>query len=337
MAEGVEMNEQFPGGFLRPGFEREVANAFSQLTDQLGHLSTTVANQGISQNIPPFDGKSKDFYAWVKSIEKFCTLTNVPANNYKLVAYNSSRDTVSSFIARYMNQFPRGTWENLKTELSSRFGEVVDESHAAVLLRKVKQKEGEPIQSYAERLITLAEQAFTNQNRQAETQLVGYFIDSLYYDHLKMKVLRINPPTLDEAVNCALYDQNLRKRFNLRSGRDYKSLESNDEPMDVSHVRPRMCCQRCHRSNHSTKDCRASIRPQINAVNTQQVSTQYHNWGNQQSNDSWDYGDNRGQRQQNMTGVRKCWICGSDKHLKRNCPGKQNMTSNRNSSNQQGN
>ena len=66
MAEGVEMNEQLAGGFVRPEFEREVANAFNQLTDQLGYLSTTVANQGISQNITPFDGKSKDFYAWVK-------------------------------------------------------------------------------------------------------------------------------------------------------------------------------------------------------------------------------------------------------------------------------
>ena len=57
------------------------------------------------------------------------------------MAYNSSRDAVSSFMARYMNQFPRGTWDNLKTELTTRFGEVIDESHAAVLLRKVKQRE----------------------------------------------------------------------------------------------------------------------------------------------------------------------------------------------------
>ena len=345
MAEGVEMNEQIPGGVFRPNFEREVANAFTQLTDQLGHLSTTVANQGISQNITPFDGKSKEFYPWLKSIEKFCTLTNVPADNYKLVAYNSGRDAVSSFIARYMNQFPRGTWDNLKTELTTRFGEVIDESHAAVLLRKVKQREGEPIQSYAERLITLAEQAFTNQNHQAqrvaETQLVGYFIGGLYYDHLKMKVLRFNPPTLDEAVNCALYEQNLRKRFNLRSGRDYKGIDSNEEPMDVGHVRPRMRCQRCNRTNHNTKDCRANIRPQINAVNTQQLSTQ--TWGNYHAYHNPDYqnqqfGDNnRSSRWQNRSEIRKCWICGSDKHFKRNCPRNQNSSAQGNSSNQQGN
>ena len=239
-----------------------------------------------------------------------------------------------------MQQFPRGSWDNLKTELSTRFGEVIDESHAAVLLRKVKQKENEPIQSYAERLITLVEQAFTNPARQAqkvaEKQLVGYFIDGLYYDHLKMKVLRVNPPTLDEAVNCALYEQNLRKRFNLRSGREYQGRDATEEPMDVSHVRPRQRCQRCHRTNHSTKDCRAAMRPQINAVNTSQVSAQQ--WGNKQGYQNYyngDYSDNMGQRQRNSGEKRTCWICGSDNHLKRNCPGKANASSQRNQ--QQGN
>ena len=106
------------------------------------------------------------------------------------------------------------------------------------------------MQTYAERLITLAEQAYSNPNQQAqrvaETQLVGYFIDDLHYDHLKIKVLRVNPPTLDEAVNCALYEQNLRKGFNPRSGRGYKLMDSYDEPMDIGHIRPRACCQRCN-------------------------------------------------------------------------------------------
>ena len=61
MAEGVEMNEQIPGGFFRSNFEQEVANAFTQLTDQLGHLSTIVANQGISKSITIFDGKVRSF------------------------------------------------------------------------------------------------------------------------------------------------------------------------------------------------------------------------------------------------------------------------------------
>ena len=112
-------------GLFHPAFEREVANAFTQLTDQMVNLSTVEANQRITQTITPFDRKSKDFYPWMKSIEKFCKLTNVPQDNYKLVAYIASREAVSSFISRYMNQFPHGTWDILKTEITARVGRLL--------------------------------------------------------------------------------------------------------------------------------------------------------------------------------------------------------------------
>lgn len=64
MAEGVEMNEQIPEGSSIL-ILREMHIVLTQLTDQLDHLSTMVANQGISQNITPFDWNSKDFFQWI--------------------------------------------------------------------------------------------------------------------------------------------------------------------------------------------------------------------------------------------------------------------------------
>ena len=48
----------------------------------------------------------------------------------------------------------------LKTELQTRFAEVIDKSFAFSLLRQVKQKRHESIQIYAERIISLAEDAY---------------------------------------------------------------------------------------------------------------------------------------------------------------------------------
>ena len=75
-------------------------------------------------------------------------------------------------------------------------------------------------------MIDLAELSSTGLDNAAQqamaTQLVGYFIDGLVSDQIKMKLLRVNPPTLDEAVNSAIYEVNLRKRFSLRTtGREH--------------------------------------------------------------------------------------------------------------------
>ena len=218
-------------------FHTEVTNAFRQLTEQLGALSNSIDNPSIGQFIAPFDGKnSGDFRPWVKQVETFCKLTNVPANGVKLVAYNASREAIKNFLARYLTQFPAATWDMVKTELSRRFSTIIDPSHASVLLRRIHQRESESVQSYAERLVELAEQASTGLDNAAQsalaTQLVGYFIDGLTSDQIKIKVLRLNPPTLDEAVNSAIYEVNLRKRLNLRVGRD---LQTGHEPMDIGH------------------------------------------------------------------------------------------------------
>lgn len=113
----------------------------------------------------------------------------------------------------------------VKKELSRRFLTINYPSHASCLLLPVYQRGSESVQAYAERLIELAEQASTGVDHAAQqalaTQLVGYFNDGLTSDQIKMKLLRLNPQTLDEAVNSAIYKVNLRKRFNLHAGRDF--------------------------------------------------------------------------------------------------------------------
>ena len=57
--------------------------------------------------------------------------------------------------------------------------------------------------------LKLAEQASTGLNNAAQqalaTQLAGYFIDGLTSDQIKMKLLMLNSPTLDEAIYSAIY------------------------------------------------------------------------------------------------------------------------------------
>ena len=87
-----------------------------------------------------------------------------------------------------MTANPDNTWAQLKEQLAVRFSDVNDAQMALSLLRRVKQKQGESIQNYSERILSLAEEAYNNQGGDAvERQLIDIFVDGLTNDKLKMK------------------------------------------------------------------------------------------------------------------------------------------------------
>ena len=239
----------------------ELLGLFQAMGQQIAGLSTTVGAQGVAKVVKPFGGESSNFKDWIKSIEKYGRLVGMDTASIKLIAYQSSAGAVSDFLRRYLDLHPDHDWDRIKTELQIRFGEVVDPQHAMLLLRKVKQKSGEGIQVYAERLISLGDDAFRGQpNDIKEFQLIGYFIDGLAQDPLKLKIMRDNPRTLQEAIDKATDEYNLRKRFSLRTGKPFAS--SNDssqhpEPMDVDHFNKRPRCFKCGKKGHLAKVCRS--------------------------------------------------------------------------------
>ena len=90
-----------------------------------------------------------------------------------------------------------------------------------------------------------------------ESQLVGFFIDGLYHDFLRMKVMRENPKTFQAAVQSALAEQNLRKRFPLRTNDTHSGITRNEEPMEIYHTRPQKKCFLCKNVGHLAKHCRS--------------------------------------------------------------------------------
>lgn len=194
------------------------------------------------------------------------------------------------------------------------------------MLRSIKQKPNENVHAYVERLLALAEDAYVGYNngqQQAaglaiiERQLIDYFIDGLHEEHLKFKVMRDSPATLQAAVTSATNEQTLRLRYNLRFSNNKK-----EEPMEVDHFRPQRRCQYCHRSGHDIKECRTRQR-QINSVSQEirQVDNkQLHpndNYQNQSKYNSQSLQSNQRARH-NFRNI-ECWNCGKLGHIRRNC------------------
>ena len=199
---------------------------------------------------------------------------------------------------RYLQNHPNNNWDQLKAELTARFSEITDSQHAFSLLRAVKQKPSESVQVYAERLLSLAQDAFAGaQGRMqaVEPQLIGFFTDGLSQDPIKFKVMRDAPNTLQGAIQTAMMEQNLRKRFELRTSRSrsYGGASNDVQPMEIDHMRRSNKCYKCGRSGHKAKECRTR---HINLV------------------------ESFPRRRTNQEEERRCYHCNQQGHLIRNCP-----------------
>ena len=92
-------------------------------------------------------------------------------------------------------------------------------------------------------LYALANDAFAKIDKVVvESQLFGFFIDGLYHDFLRMKVMRVNPKTFQAAVQSALAEHNLRKRFQVRINDTHSGTTRNEKPMESYHIRPQRKC-----------------------------------------------------------------------------------------------
>ena len=237
MADGQAQAQQQPliQGQPQPQVQVDPAvQAFQNLRVELANVTQALTAQGISSIVNKFDGNPKNFREWIKSIEKYAVLVNADEDRKKIIAYQSSGGAVSGFIQRYMQANVAHTWAQMKAQLAVRFSDVTDNQMALSLLRQVRQKAGENIQNYAERILSLAEEAYDNQGGDAiEKQLIDIFIDGLLNDQLKLKILRDQPDTLQGAVAIFTSEQNLRTRVQM----SHHDSNNNHTPMEVDHSR----------------------------------------------------------------------------------------------------
>ena len=181
-----------------------------------------------------------------------------------------------------MEANPQNTWGQLKQQLALRFSDVTDPQIALTMLRSVKQKHGENIQIYAERILSLAEEAYNNQGGNAiERQLIDTFVDGLNNDQLKLKILRDRPDTLQGAIAIATNEHNLRNRVSMsglnRTGSDtqcrgtpmevdhsrgqrYFNYKNRDRRVNEVHAEKNPQCWGCGQVGHVVRDCKAQSR-----------------------------------------------------------------------------
>ncbi|ESO91883.1 hypothetical protein LOTGIDRAFT_163245 [Lottia gigantea] len=296
--------------------ESEICTLFQNLTGELVGLSTTLKHHGVSSLVERFSGDPKNYSDWMKSIEKYALLADIPDAKIKYIAYQSSSGTVSDFLARFLPENPYSSWTEVKRELATRFDTITDAQHALVVLQTARQKSEENVQIFAERLLTLATKAYSSTEIDlvpVQRQPITVFLNGLTKDYLKLKLMRENPATLQGAVVSAMGEQNIRSRFALRSDAFPVDNAYSHEPMEVDHVRPQRRCSNCNRFGHRTNDCRSNQRPSghVNAFskNDRNNSPPERSYQPNNRNSSFSH--------PNRSIV--CWTCNNTGHISRNC------------------
>ena len=233
----------------------ELAGAFMQVAARMTEISNDLKQQGMVQTITPFSGDPRKLGEWMEDLEKTAILADLDDHKRKLMAYQTAKGTVGKFIRRYMTEQPNAPWNALRGELTNRFGEARDPQQAFARLRQVKQRSGETVQMYTERLLGLAIAAFPGGLDAIQQQLVGMFIDGLAHEYLKMRVMRDNSPNLTEAAKSAQSEQNIMARLSNRSGITRSDREQ-EEPMEIDHSRFQGICRECGKKGHKASECK---------------------------------------------------------------------------------
>lgn len=186
-----------------------------------------------------YDGNNVSFDSWIKSLNKFFTVNNIKNDQKSLIAYQSSRDFVSNFIQNWLQKNNHANWEELQTNLEKRFGEIKDHCILFNQLREIKQKENEPISHFAQRFQENADicyEKYDINSKLAQTQLIGCFTNGLISDDFKVKIIRKNPETLEDAISILKKEEKVLEILKIRNGKCLNSEIQNGRPYSTSNA-----------------------------------------------------------------------------------------------------
>ena len=121
---------------------------------QLQRLVGSMVNaQGLS-NIKQFKGEPAKFKAWIKDVERHVQAVGGGDEERIVIASQSAGGVVADFLFRFQNDHDVAagplTWDVVRTELSARFGDVVDAGHAMSKLRSMSHKVSESVTVFGE-------------------------------------------------------------------------------------------------------------------------------------------------------------------------------------------
>lgn len=202
------------------------------LVETMKDISMEIRVQGLTQHVRSFSGESSNkFHDWARDMDSIaCTADD---KRMKILATRTLSGPAGKFACRLITQNPNITWLELRRQLRDRYSDLKDPYCAREKLQKIRQKKGELMQNFSERLQDVASEVFDDPNSaDSQRTLVEVFQKGVSDDRLARALIRKKFSTLQDAVKFASEEQQTDRTFELCRGK----LDT-EEPMEIDVVR----------------------------------------------------------------------------------------------------
>ena len=214
---------------IDPG--HQVLLDIAQSLKSLGNRLT--ANQTVSNKKTTFDGSNADAYLkWMLDMEDIHLTLNKGDNQTLWAASQLLKGPALDFFRD--TRKTHTTWALLKTAMDARYEHLNPVARSKQKIRNALQHTNESVTDFAERIRTLAKQAFIDRldEKEVSEALVNAFINGLRDRRLQEKIGRKMPKTLPHAHELALEEQRVREHLTLFKDNSTAA----PEPMDCSAI-----------------------------------------------------------------------------------------------------
>ena len=205
-----------------------IANSFDA-------LKLEIRAQGSSASVRSYDGNgSQRFNEWTNDINRLRTQLSADDARTRVLVLQTLTSGAAEFATRLIQEDPNISWKDLHKKLSDRFNEYSDQQFARQTLKRIVQKKTETVQTYYERLLMAAKNAWMGEDlsdKFIQRSLAEIYTDGLQSDFVARKLIRSKPKTLDEALKLASEEVQNHKSFSLRRGA--KASANEHEPMEI--------------------------------------------------------------------------------------------------------
>ena len=215
--------------------------AVDALQNSLAALRMEMRAGRLGRQISQFNGDGTRRYRdWVQDVERVGHAINANDDSYRSMCLETLKGPALEQFTRLLRENPNVTWAQIRQGLNAVYLDAADGYIAIQRLHRTKQRKGESIHSYTERLRALAEEGYLGQDMaqpHIQDVMIEALIQGVYEPKIAKALIRNRPNNFAGAVGIANREHTASKHFNVRRGGD------EEEPMEVDAINRKQITQ----------------------------------------------------------------------------------------------